>query len=1033
MKNIYNINQIWDSGRFVGINKSHHRVTVEPDWYLNLSTDYVSGSIGKGPSSKKTPFRWYQRKTNDQVEVEIPNVSTITTDRSIDTDAATCDITLFNQWMEDNDEANSLAAQLGEPGWFTWSRGQSPESQSRWNHEANSWANVIVPNALIRTYQGYGGYEDDGVTPLSIDLCLSSGFLTLTGVWLVDTLNYGTDGMLQIHCRDMAKLLLDQSIFPPFVPSKNYPLEYCRWIDTSFDAPFRKRDVPPSEQDIIPTYIDSSADRWYGPDALVHGHKGSDSIDGTDVTFSLSVGNGSPDRAFCTDWWEYGNAGDISSVYVHPWGGNYTMYISIMENGVWQSNGEGLIPYDMSELIGTNYDDEGNFRWVDTGANIPFVMKTGVPWEEGAWYSLPRQFNAEKIRITFRDHTLSPWGQWYYRCGIRMLRLRQKASLTQAVSAVPFVFSIVPYRLGQGYWAVADDGQVFAFGQAREHIENSTPGIDGTVISMYPQHDMSGYWLLQTNGRVHAHGSAFHHGDGPPASDYIDMAPTPSGNGYWLLRRNGTVVPCGDAPDLGSMTNTFLLQDPVESYIGTGIESHPIEVGYWVVNGNGYVENFGTVPDLGSGWQPYRHDMQGREWVRGIVRNNDGDGYYLLGGGAHIHAAGAMENHGVDVRPTGAFSEVNPATYADLTWSLTPTPEGGALVIQANGTILYYGDGEYWGEPGKRGSSRQDGNYLDYSDIVRDMLLWSGFWFAEENPSVQEKPAVYGNIEDTGIYSEECLKAEEFDKKTPMEVITMLKEIVGYNFYIDDEGAARFEAPNWWSIGNYLNDGTPWDVLPEIDEELNLIEYSVSQGDSVARSEIMVSTEQPEKGNFNTQTTRITPGTAAILRGMVKPVILTNGVYKNPDEQRIMAELISMHIWFQMRQGSITIPANPCIQIDDQIRVFERITGESYVHYVRGINTSADLQTGVYKMTLTTHWLGNETDWAITKDKIPDQYMTLDQMRLGISSELVEYLENSPSKRLKYAWMGFDADNAQPTFKSTADAPVDTGGAGDGV
>jgi hypothetical protein len=36
------------------------------------------------------------------------------------------------------------------------------------------------------------------------------------------------------------------------------------------------------------------------------------------------------------------------------------------------------------------------------------------------------------------------------------------------------------------------------------------------------------------------------------------------------------------------------------------------------------------------------------------------------------------------------------------------------------------------------------------------------------------------------------------------------------------------------------------------------------------------------------------------------------------------------------------------------------------LHYVRGVNTHHDLDAGEYTMTLTTHWLGNGDDWAIS-------------------------------------------------------------------
>ncbi len=98
---------------------------------------------------------------------------------------------------------------------------------------------------------------------------------------------------------------------------------------------------------------------------------------------------------------------------------------------------------------------------------------------------------------------------------------------------------------------------------------------------------------------------------------------------------------------------------------------------------------------------------------------------------------------------------------------------------------------------------------------------------------------------------------------------------------------------------------------------------------------------------------------------MVKPAMWVNGLFVDADRRQIMAELIAMHIWFSKRQGQTTCVANPNIQINDQVRLFERQSAETYIHYVRGVSTNHDLDTGVYTMTLTTHWLGDHDDWSI--------------------------------------------------------------------
>jgi hypothetical protein len=52
------------------------------------------------------------------------------------------------------------------------------------------------------------------------------------------------------------------------------------------------------------------------------------------------------------------------------------------------------------------------------------------------------------------------------------------------------------------------------------------------------------------------------------------------------------------------------------------------------------------------------------------------------------------------------------------------------------------------------------------------------------------------------------------------------------------------------------------------------------------------------------------------------------------------------------------IPANPAIQIDDQVRIFERVTDETFFHYVTGITSAYDAETGKGEYTL------RPTGWA---------------------------------------------------------------------
>lgn len=105
---------------------------------------------------------------------------------------------------------------------------------------------------------------------------------------------------------------------------------------------------------------------------------------------------------------------------------------------------------------------------------------------------------------------------------------------------------------------------------------------------------------------------------------------------------------------------------------------------------------------------------------------------------------------------------------------------------------------------------------------------------------------------------------------------------------------------------------------------------------------------------------------------MIVPAMIRVPPEVSKEEQELMAELIALHLWFARRLGQVSMLGNPGIEIDDQVRIFERVTAETYIHYVRAISSAMDVESGVYTMTLTTSWLGSEDDtWAITANNVP--------------------------------------------------------------
>ena len=160
------------------------------------------------------------------------------------------------------------------------------------------------------------------------------------------------------------------------------------------------------------------------------------------------------------------------------------------------------------------------------------------------------------------------------------------------------VVGMVPSVDGRGYFMVAADGGVFAFGDAA--FEGSCPGIGGCggpAQAVMPDATGGGYWLVTTLGRVQAFGNAQFYGQPGQRSVGISAAVrTTDGRGYWILYRDGVVFRYGDAPNYG-----WLPSGAAAGYdIATSIFPTAKDLGYWICTAAGAVWNFGNAPNDGS-------------------------------------------------------------------------------------------------------------------------------------------------------------------------------------------------------------------------------------------------------------------------------------------------------------------------------------------------------------------------------------------------------------------------------------------------
>lgn len=284
-------------------------------------------------------------------------------------------------------------------------------------------------------------------------------------------------------------------------------------------------------------------------------------------------------------------------------------------------------------------------------------------------------------------------------------------------------------------------------------------------------------------------------------------------------------------------------------------------------------------------------------------------------------------------------------------------------------------------------------NYSDYTDICMWLLAWGGFYWPDGSfvtlsdgsvvtvtasgapPPVPYPPGgrLWGDFMRAGTAGIVDLGVELWDQKPLMDGIRYIADILGFQLFIDEGGGAVWRLPNYYAVGSYQSgvDGGPRegrtsDVIL-IDEATTLLSLKATVSSRNVREQVFIANVD---GSFGAVAQGFNPAPS----GLRRVGGWSDSRFESVEECQIMAELIAVRQMFEYRKNSLTIAANPAIQIDDQLRIQERTTAETYLHYVRGISSENDMTTGKWTYGLTTNWLGNSpTDrWAVDMEQLSD-------------------------------------------------------------
>jgi hypothetical protein len=279
------------------------------------------------------------------------------------------------------------------------------------------------------------------------------------------------------------------------------------------------------------------------------------------------------------------------------------------------------------------------------------------------------------------------------------------------------------------------------------------------------------------------------------------------------------------------------------------------------------------------------------------------------------------------------------------------------------------------------------GNFNDYTDIVKWFCAWGGFYWPSEdsgnaywtksdgtkyyrNPNVDDPSLVepnpggrvWGDWMPTYTRAAVPLGVEIWDKKPLLDCIKYVKDIIGYNFWVDELGGIMWRQVNHWKQGNYLvppEGGMSNDYVQEfitINEAQTLVNMSAKMDGANIRERVFVA-------NVNGKTGAVVRGWNPRPSGLRRVAGWTDEHFETDRECHVMAKLIAARQRFTFRRNSLTIPGHPGIQLDDQVWIEERYASEwNNLHYVSGIASDWDITQGKWTYQLTTHWLGHDPE-----------------------------------------------------------------------
>ena len=234
-----------------------------------------------------------------------------------------------------------------------------------------------------------------------------------------------------------------------------------------------------------------------------------------------------------------------------------------------------------------------------------------------------------------------------------------------------------------GYWEVASDGGIFAFGGAPFYGSMGGKPLNQPIVGIASTPTGTGYWEVASDGGLFAFGGAGFHGSmgGKPLNKpIVSMASTPTGGGYWEVASDGGLFAFGNAPFYGSMGGKKI-SAPIVQMIAA-----PTGTGYWEIASDGTVYSFGFAGHYGG--------MGGKALNKPIV---GGASTVTFDGNWQVASDGGIFAFGT----AGYYGSMGGKPLNQPIVGMATTLDGaGYWMVASDGGIFSFGDAVFSGSMG---------------------------------------------------------------------------------------------------------------------------------------------------------------------------------------------------------------------------------------------------------------------------------------------------------------------------------------------